>query len=124
MKNKNRIFAALTALAMLLTLIIPTPAGAITGNFTKDFTHNYVGLVAFYDASGEFLQRCSGALLSPTIFLTAGHCPNGATSARIWFSPGCRQSVQPGDRRARSAHRISRLVHFRRPALRRIHAAI
>lgn len=84
-KKQNRMFAALTPLAMLLTLIVPTPARAITGNFIEDFTHNYVGLVAFYDANGAFLQRCSGALLSPTIFLTAGHCTDGGTSARIWF---------------------------------------
>jgi hypothetical protein len=84
-KNHNRMFAALTALAMLLTLTVPTPADAITGNFTEDFTHTYVGLAAFYDTNGEFLHRCSGALLSPTIFLTAGHCTNSAASARIWF---------------------------------------
>lgn len=82
---KNRMFAALTALAMTLTLIAPMPVVGITGNFKEDFTHNYVGLVAFYDTSGEFLHRCSGALLSPTIVLTAGHCTDSVASARIWF---------------------------------------
>ena len=42
----------------------------------------------FYDASGSPLWRCSGALLSPAVFLTAGHCTRGAASAQVWFSPG------------------------------------
>jgi len=41
---------------------------AITGNVTPDVIHPYVGLVAFYDANGDYLHRCSGTLLSPTIF--------------------------------------------------------
>lgn len=79
-----RRFLALTA-ALVATVAIAVPAGAITGNFTKDSEHTYVGLVAFYDANGDFMHRCSGSLLSPTIFLTAGHCTDSATSARIWF---------------------------------------
>jgi hypothetical protein len=85
----RRRIAAIAALAAL-ALSVPGSALAITGNFVEDFEHDYVGLVAFYDDEGEFLHRCSGALLSPTIFLTAGHCTeedNGevAASARIWF---------------------------------------
>ena len=78
------LLAALVAFAALFG-VTATPAQAITGNFTEDFEHTYVGLVAFYDEDGEFLHRCSGALLSETIFLTAGHCTEGATTARIWF---------------------------------------
>ncbi|HYG98137.1 MAG TPA: trypsin-like serine protease [Terriglobales bacterium] len=79
----KRVLAAVMALAVTLTLAMP--AAAITGNFVEDFEHTYVGLVAFYDENGEFISRCSGALLSPTIFLTAGHCTADAASARIWF---------------------------------------
>jgi hypothetical protein len=50
------------------------PARAITGNFVPDFEHEYVGLIVFYDADGEFLWRCSGSLLTDRVFLTAGHC--------------------------------------------------
>jgi secreted trypsin-like serine protease len=62
----------------------------ITGNFEEDFAHPWVGLIAFYKADGTFSHRCSGSLISPTKFLTAGHCTDDEAggvmpSARIWF---------------------------------------
>lgn len=65
-----------------------SPAAAITGNYVADTEHPFVGLVVFYDEDGEFLHRCSGSLLTPTVFLTAGHCTDeatGATAARVYF---------------------------------------
>jgi len=64
------------------------PAQAITGSYHPDPLHTYVGLAVFYDANGEFSHRCSGSLLSPHIFLTAGHCTDDSlelSSARIYF---------------------------------------
>src|SRR2546425_11883785 len=58
---------------------------AITGNFVKDFEHPFVGLAVFYDSNGAFSHRCSGPLLSPTVFLTAGHCVVGVSSTRVYF---------------------------------------
>jgi secreted trypsin-like serine protease len=61
---------------------------AITGTYVEDFEHPFVGLAVFYDADGAFLWRCSGSLLSPTVFLTAGHCADtegGAVTARVYF---------------------------------------
>jgi hypothetical protein len=62
-----------------------TPAWAITGNYVEDNEHPFVGLVTFYDEKGEYSHRCSGSLLTPTVFLTAGHCTDGATTARVYF---------------------------------------
>jgi hypothetical protein len=79
----------LLALVAVAVAIAVGPAGAVTGNFQPDNTHAYVGLVAFYDAHGNFLWRCTGALLNPTTFLTAGHCTDtagGAASAIAWVS--------------------------------------
>jgi len=79
---------ALVALLAAVLVLGAMPAGAITGNYTDDTIHPYVGLIAFYDKDDVFTHRCSGSLLTPRVFLTAGHCTDaatGATHARIWF---------------------------------------
>ncbi|MBK9713816.1 MAG: trypsin-like serine protease [Kouleothrix sp.] len=80
---KRRLLIGLSVL--LVALVVVAPASAITGNYVKDFEHPYVGLLVGYDASGEFIGRCSGSLLSEHVFLTAGHCVEGAVSARVYF---------------------------------------
>jgi hypothetical protein len=91
-KRLARLALVTLALVMASTSLLAPPSGAVTGkNIVPDFEHEYVGLVAFYDADGVFLHRCTGTLLSPEVFLTAGHCVAGddegnvAASARIWF---------------------------------------
>jgi hypothetical protein len=79
----------------LLVLIAAQPAQAITGRFVDDFQHPFVGLAVFYDAEGEFIGRCSGSLLSPSLFLTAGHCIEGATSARVYFQQDAGANYDP-----------------------------
>jgi secreted trypsin-like serine protease len=79
----------LLAIAASTTAVTVSPAGAVTGNFQPDSVHNYVGLVAFYDAQGNFLWRCTGSLLNSRTMLTAGHCTDvksGAASAIAWVS--------------------------------------
>jgi hypothetical protein len=67
----------------------------VTGNYTDDNTHTWVGLVAFYDAAGEFSHRCSGSLIAPTVFLTAGHCTEGVSFARVWFAQDAGANYDP-----------------------------
>jgi Trypsin len=69
----KRLLLALAAAASIAVMAV-SPAAAITKNYTKDFDHTFVGLVAFYDADGAFVHRCTGELLAPTVLLTAGHC--------------------------------------------------
>jgi hypothetical protein len=71
------------------------PAAAITNDYVEDFQHPFVGLVVFYDESGAFTHRCSGSLLTPTVFLTAGHCTAGADSARIYLQQDAGANFDP-----------------------------
>jgi hypothetical protein len=92
---------AMIGLACALVFAAPGAAQAITGNFTPDFDHPYVGLIVFYDAEGNFVHRCSGSLLTDTVFLTAGHCvsidDSGtlAASARIYFEQDAGADYDP-----------------------------
>jgi Trypsin len=95
----RKLFALVAALVGTLAIAV-APGSAITGNFVEDFEHPYVGLVVFYDAEGEFLWRCSGSLLTPTVFLTAGHCTDqGAeespVTARVYFQQDAGANYDP-----------------------------
>jgi len=74
--------------ALLSALVVgATPAYAITDGDLDGNGHPYVGLMVASDASGRPLWRCSGTLMSKTIFLTAGHCAEApAAHAEIWFA--------------------------------------
>ena len=62
------------------------PAGAITDGELDGNGHPYVGLMVAQDAAGNPLWRCSGTLMSATLFLTAGHCTEApAAHIEIWF---------------------------------------
>lgn len=93
----RKILVLLAGLLMATTVTAP-PAAAITGDYVEDFEHPFVGLVAFYDEEGEFLQRCSGSLLTSTVFLTAGHCTDvatGAVTARVYFQQDAGANYDP-----------------------------
>jgi len=71
--------------AVVLVLILAVPALAITNGQPDGDNHPYVGLLVFDSAPGVPQWRCSGALIAPTVVLTAGHCTDGAAAARVWF---------------------------------------
>jgi hypothetical protein len=87
----------------MLATALAVPATAITKTYEKDNVHTFVGLIAFYDANGEFMWRCTGELLSKTVVLTAGHCTDKTpdsdgkyiTNARIWFQQGAGVNYDP-----------------------------
>lgn len=81
--RRKLVFAVFSVLVILAVAV--SPAAAITGNWVRDFEHPFVGLIVFYDANNVFIGRCSGSLLDPYNFLTAGHCVVGADRAIIYF---------------------------------------
>lgn len=80
MRKQLSIVAPIVAL-MLMTAL---PAAAITNGQPDGDNHPYVGLAVF-DVDGKPSHRCSASLLTPTIVLTAGHCTDGTSAARVWF---------------------------------------
>lgn len=93
---RKKLFTVIAVLVFALVLAVP--AGAITNNWTDDNEHPFVGLIVFYDADGVFVQRCTGSLISPTKFLTAGHCTNanaGVVTARVYFQQDAGANYDP-----------------------------
>ena len=71
---------------LALVAVVALPAGAITkGGELDGQDHPYVGLMVADDAAGNPMWRCSGTLISPWVYVTAGHCTDGAAGATIWF---------------------------------------
>jgi Trypsin len=67
--ERMRRAATLIAVAGVLMIGSVAPAQAITNGQPDGDAHPYVGLVTDFE---EFV--CSGALISPTVFVTAAHC--------------------------------------------------
>ena len=84
MRNKKMLLVVFSALVMLALVV--SPVGAVTDGEPDGNGHPYVGLMVAQTAAGAPLWRCSGTLLSPTLFLTAGHCTEApAAHVEIWF---------------------------------------
>lgn len=72
------------AVAALVTVAVATPADAITrGGTLDDDEHPHVMLMVATDGVDGW--RCSGTLISPTVYVTAGHCTYGAE--QVWIYP-------------------------------------
>jgi len=82
---------------LVLTLMTAMPVGAITDGELDGDGHPFVGLMVAHDANHKPLWRCSGTLLSPTVFLTAGHCTESpAVYAEVWFASDVQSGI-PGN---------------------------
>jgi hypothetical protein len=82
------------ALVLVLILVMVAPAGAIKYGELDGDGHPYVGLMVAQDADGNPMWRCSGALISPTVYLTAGHCTEApAAHVEIWFDADVQSGI-------------------------------
>jgi V8-like Glu-specific endopeptidase len=78
--------ALMLLVAGVLFLSMAPPAGAVTDGVPDGDGHPYVGLMVAQAEDGNPLWRCSGTLLSSSVFLTAGHCTEApAAHIEIWF---------------------------------------
>lgn len=78
-------------IALVVLAVSVGVAGAITNGTPDGDDHPYVALLIFgFETDEGFIPvwRCSGALIAPDVVLTAGHCTDGATGARVWFDEG------------------------------------
>lgn len=82
--RKKMLVATLAAIAILVLAV--GLVGAVSDGEPDGNGHPYVGLMVAQDANGNPMWRCSGTLISPTLFLTAGHCTEApAAHVEIWF---------------------------------------
>jgi hypothetical protein len=81
---KKLLVAAGLALA---AVAVASPVSGITkGGVPDGDDHPYVGLMLALDANGTPLWRCTGTLISPTVYVTAGHCTEApAATAEVFF---------------------------------------
>ena len=92
---RKRILVALAATGLLAVGV--ASAVAVTDGEPDGEGHPYVGLMVAQDADGNPLWRCSGTLISPTLYLTAGHCTEApAAHAEIWFDADVQAGI-PGN---------------------------
>jgi len=76
-----------TLIVVALLAVTATAAYAITNGQPDGGNHPYVGLLA-WPAGGGYYWVCSGAAISPTVFVTAAHCFEGydGEEVRVSFS--------------------------------------
>ncbi len=88
--------------------VLASPARAITNGSPDGTAHSYVGIAS----SGD--EFCSGTLLSPRTFVTAGHCTadfaGSGQPTFVTFDPnaGHRRGTSPGRRTRSPASSTSR----------------
>jgi hypothetical protein len=89
----KKIGFVLLTVAVIFAIAV-MPVDAITDGEPDGEGHPYVGLMVAQDGDGTPLWRCSGTLLSSTLFLTAGHCTEApAAHVEIWFDADVQSGI-------------------------------
>lgn len=90
-------FLCLLGVFFTLSFMVANPVLAVKYGDLDGDAHPYVGLMVALDVDGNPLWRCSGTLISPTVYLTAGHCTEApAVYATIWFDSDVESGI-PGN---------------------------
>lgn len=94
MKRLSKFSLISLLLTLILTLMMVGTVSAVTDGVPDGEGHPYVGLMVAQTADGAPLWRCTGTLISPTVFLTAGHCTESpAAHVEIWFAADVESGV-------------------------------
>lgn len=91
----RRRFALIAVAAAAVVTLGSSPAAAVPNGQPDGNGHPYVGLAVFFLADGTPSHRCSGALVTPELFLTAGHCTFGVSRSLIWLTPDVTSAAEP-----------------------------
>lgn len=85
----GRALAATLLALVALGAVAVAPAAAVRFGSLDGNDHPYVGLMTAHASDGDYLWRCTGTLISSTVFVTAGHCTEApADYAVIYFAAG------------------------------------
>jgi hypothetical protein len=89
-----RRFLTAIAAAVAAVALLSAPAGAVQGGTPDGNGHPNVGLSVFL-YNGIPLWRCTGTMVAPQVYLTAGHCTGidpglgiAPNQAQVWFDSG------------------------------------
>lgn len=78
------LMASVSAAGLLFGMAaVAGPAQAVINGVPDGDQHPYVGNIYVYDASGAFVEGCSGTLVNQTTVLTAGHCVTSAPGSPV-----------------------------------------
>lgn len=91
---KKKMLLLLAVAALVATMVSPA-VGITRGGELDGEDHPYVGLM-IAEVDGSPAWRCSGTLVSPTVYVTAGHCVFGADGAQLWFRSDLETGAGPG----------------------------
>ena len=85
---------------IVILAVVAVPVGAITWG-QPDTEHTNVGAMLMYYPEWGVVPACSGTLIHPQVFLTAGHCTDGVDAGEVWVTFSQNGSNPPeGDRLA------------------------